>query len=201
MKKYSLFILFQTIAAFSFAQNGMVDVFSQSYAFENNNQYAKAITTLEAVYVNSSYPLNLRMGWLHYLKGEHVVAQSFYKKAIALQTKSIEARLGYVYPTSAMENWNDVVSMYKEVLEIDVNNSLVNYRLASIYFYRKNYETAKIFAQKVTVLYPFDFDTNYLMAQIELGMGNIMEAKAALVICLQYNPLSIEAKTMWEKLK
>lgn len=201
MKQLAFPFLFQLLSLTVLAQNGTTEAFSKSYHFENNKQYLKAITALEGVYAANSYPLNLRLGWLHYLKGDYVVAQSFYKKAIGIKPHSIEARLGYVYPTAAMENWNDVVSTYEEILEIDPNHSVVNFRMATIFFYRKEYEKAKGFAQKVLILYPFDFDTNYLLAQIELSLGNIIEAKAALKNCLQYNPSSMEVQNIWAQLK
>jgi len=200
MKKLFLNIILIASAMIMNAQVNINDTFTKSYAYESDKDYVKAIEVMSNVYDANSYAMNLRLGWLNYLAGEYIKSQNFYKKAIGLESKSIEARLGYVYPTSAMENWDDVIKTYNDILIIDPNNSTVNYRLAYIYNYRKEFEKAANYAQKVIKLYPFDFDSNYLLGQAYIGLGKIKEAKVHLTRALNYNPSSMEVKNLLSKI-
>ncbi len=185
-----------------FCQDQSIEAFLNSYTYESNEEYSKAIAEMTKVYAENSYPLNLRLGWLNYLSGDYIKSKSYYNKAIALRPKSIEARMGIVYPLAALGNWNDVVDVYKEILKIDPNHAQANYRLSYIHHYIfKDNQTAFVYISKVLLLYPFDFDSNYLMAAIQLELGNIKEAREAILNALQYNPSSKEAKAIYEVVK
>ncbi len=202
MKKIMLLLMLQTIVSTMYAQTDTISVFSKSYISEGNKEYTKAIEALSAVYAPGSYTINLRLGWLWYLKGDYIKSQMYYKNAIAIEPKSVEARLGYAFPASALENWSDVITIYNEILAIDPENSFVNYKQAYIYYYiKKEYKPALNYVDKVTRHFPFDFDANYLTAQIHLSMGNIVESKAAIRKALYYNPSSKEALKLYESLK
>lgn len=200
MKKLIFNIMLLTISTWAISQNNINEAFSKSYTYEANQEYSKAVTEIMNVYDATSYTMNLRLGWLNYLTGEHLKSQGYYKKAIALEPNSIEARLGYVYPTSTIENWDDVIATYNDILSIDPQNSTVNYRLAYIYNYRRDFEKAANYAQKVVKLYPFDYNANYLLGQVYISQGKIKEAKVNLTRALQYNPSSTEIKSLLEKL-
>jgi len=200
MKKIILNILFLATVSLGMSQTNVNEAFTKSYNYETDKDYANAISAITAVYDANSYTMNLRLGWLNYLVGEYVKSQGFYKKAIVLESKSIEARLGYAYPTSAIGNWDDVVKIYDEILTIDPYNSTVNYRMASIYSYRKDYTKAASYAEKVVTLYPFDYDSNYLLGHIYISLGKIKEAKICLIRALHYNPSSVEVKTLLDKI-
>ena len=67
----TFFVLGQTIEQKAFAQ---------SYIYEKEEQYVKAIQAIEAVLDDKSYAHNLRLAWLHYLQS------NFQKsKTLALQ--------------------------------------------------------------------------------------------------------------------
>jgi len=200
MKKLILNFIFLATATLGMSQTNINEAFSKSYSYENDKDYSKAISVITAVYDANSYTMNLRLGWLNYLAGEYVKSQGFYKKTIVLEPKSVEARLGYVYPTSVMENWDDVVKTYNEILTIDPHNSTVNYRMASIYNYRKEYAKAASYAEKVVNLYPFDYDANYLLGYIYISLGKIKEAKVCLRRALDYNPSSTDVKSLLDKI-
>lgn len=203
MKRRMLLILvFQLTVFCGFAQTDTVAAFSRSYSYESNKDYPKAIESLMGIYNGNAYPVNLRLGWLWYLKGDYAKSQMYYKNAIAAEPKSVEARLGYVYPAAALENWTDVSATYKEILGIDPENSIANYRLAYIAHYiTKDNTAAAVYIGKVLKYYPFDFDANYLSALIQTSLGNIREARNAAMRALQYNPQSKEALKLFEGLK
>lgn len=203
MKRRMLWIaMFQLIVFSGFAQTDTVAAFSRSYSYESNKDYTKAIEAIMSVYNANAYPVNLRLGWLWYLKGDYAKSQIYYKNAVVTEPKSIEARLGYVYPAAALENWTDVAAAYKEILTIDPENSVANYRMAYIAHYiTRDNNAAVAYIGKVLKYYPFDFDANYLSAVIQTSLGNIREARNAAMKALQYNPQSKEALKLFEGLK
>ncbi len=202
MKKVIVIVLFQLAVSAGYAQTDTVAVFAKSYVSEGNKEYGKAIEAMGSIYSANSYIINLRLGWLWYLNGDYVKAQLYYKNAITLDSKSIEARLGYAFPSAALENWNEVISVYNEILNIDPENSFVNYKMAYIFYYiKKDYAGSLAYVNVVTKYFPFDYESNLLTAQIHLSLGNIKEAKEAVQKALEYNPSSKEALKVNEALK
>jgi len=192
MKHVILIIAISAIANFSFGQTVQSAAFSESYQFEYNKDYSKAISSIDNVYDANSYIINIRLGWLNYLNGDYLKSQAYYKTAIKLEPSSIEARLGYAYPLSALNNWEDVITIYNQILSIAPNNYIVNYRMSLIYFNRKDFEKSITYAQKIISQYPFDYDLNLLLGKINIGLGKIDTAKSVLNRALLYNPSSTE---------
>ncbi len=183
-----------------FAQNDITKAFEKSYTNETNQEYQKAIDNLLSVYDASSYSLNLRLGWLHYLNMDYNKSKTYYDNAIKLQKNSIEARLGLAYPVYAMNNVDNVIDIYKDILSIDPNNAKANYRLASIYYTRKSWDEVERYALSVLKLYPFDYDTNLLLGSAYIKNGKIKEAKKVLQKALEYNPTSQDVLSLLEAL-
>jgi tetratricopeptide (TPR) repeat protein len=181
------------------AQQNMSVAFSKSYAYEYNGEYGKAISALTALN-HDNYQINLRLGWLYYMSKEYLKSEAHYKKAVAGEPSSIEARFGMVLPLSAIGNWNAVLAVYLEVLKLDPNNSIANYRTASIYFNRKDYSNATAFVLKVIRLYPFDYDSNLLLGKICKAQNKHTEAKRYFEKALEYNPQSEEATNALKEL-
>lgn len=199
MKK-AIVIIFTIVAISISAQTTIEKAFSKSYAFEYNIEYGKAISALVELNVDS-YPVNFRLGWLYYLNKEYIKSEQFYKKAIAKEPLSIEARFGLVLPMSALGSWNNVLNVYLEIIKIDPNNSVSNYRSALIYYNRKDNLNAAKYLSKVIKLYPFDYDSNLLFAKIKLAENKSAEAAQFLEKAIQYNPQSEEAISLLKSLK
>lgn len=161
------------------AQNNqaVLEAFTKSYSLENEGEYTKAIAQLKNVYDENSYEINLRLGWLNYLSGLFSESMPYYEKCILLKPLSIEARLGIVLPASSMGNWNQVEKRYREILEIDPENSLVNYRMGLIFYGREDYQAALNYFEKVVNHYPFDYDSVIMLAWTNYMMGKSREAK------------------------
>lgn len=201
MKRTTLVAFIMAFAFISRAEDDKVlSAFSASYLGESNKEYLAAIIALENVYDANSYSMNLRLGWLEYLKKDYAKSQSYYKKAIAIEPKSIEARFGLVNPTAALQQWDDLLKLYKDILEVDPNNTVVNYRVSLMYYYRKNYDDADKYIRKVLEEYPFDFDSNALLGAISVAQGKIVEAKKYYKLALTYNPQSKEVQEALKKL-
>lgn len=181
------------------AQQTSEAAFSKSYSFEYETQYSKAITALTDLHLDS-YQINLRLGWLYYLSKDYVKSEQFYRKAVTSEPSCIEARFGLVLPLSTVGNWNSVLAVYLEVVKLDPNNSTANYRIASIYYARKDYVNAKAYVAKVLKLYPFDYDSNLLSGKILMAQTKNADAKKYFTKALEYNPQSEEAKAALKKL-
>jgi tetratricopeptide (TPR) repeat protein len=153
------------------------DAFSKSHAYEARGNFADAIASLKKVYLEDSYEINLRLGWVTYLNGLFTESAAYYQKAIKLKPYSIEPKLGFVYPSSALGNWDQVTNQYNEILAIDPQNTLANYRMGSIYYGRKDFARAEKYLEKVINLYPFDYDSMILYAWTNFKLGKLREAQ------------------------
>lgn len=189
------------ILIFSFSIKAQITeaAFAKSYSFEYETQYSKAISALTEAGVDS-YQINLRLGWLYYLSKDYVKSEQYYRKAVVAEPSSIEARFGLVLPMSTIGNWNNVLAVYLEVTKLDPNNSIANYRIASIYYVRKDYTNATNYVSKVLKLYPFDYDSNLLFGKILMAEAKNVEAKKHFTKALEYNTQSDEAKVALKKL-
>ena len=193
--------LLAVIPTFAHAQNDTIDAFRISYSHEGKLAYDPAISALEGVYSERSYALNLRLGWLHYLKRNFLKSQTYYERAISLEPRSIEARLGLANPLAALENWGNLVKNYEGLLAIDPQHTLTHYRLAYIYHHVwKDHEQALQHLDEVTALHPFDYESNLLRTHVLVSLGKLVEAKANARLLLQYAPDGKEARELFERL-
>lgn len=184
----------------SFTHTEISKAFADSYLHEKENDYVKAIADLRAIYDVNSYEINLRLGWLNYANGEYIASQNYYKNAIKVSPNSIEAMLGYSYPTGMLGQWESIIETYNKILSIDPNNYTTIYRMAHIYYERKDFKQAQSFAKKVNSQYPFDYYINLLLAKINIDTGNKVEAKFFLKNAINYDPTSEEAAALLKKL-
>jgi tetratricopeptide (TPR) repeat protein len=152
------------------SQAALQDAFSKSYQYEYRGNFSDAISALKTVYQEDSYETNLRLGWVTYLSGLFTESSAYYQKAIALKPYSIEAKLGFANPASALGNWDQVIAQYNDILAIDPQNTTANY------YGRKDYPSAEKYLEKVVNLYPFDYDSNILFAWTYLKLGKLREA-------------------------
>ncbi len=174
--------------------------FSKSFVYEYESQYAKAIKPLLDLNTES-YEISLRCGWLYYQNKDYKNSEMYYRKALQQEPTSIEARFGLVLPLSALNNWTAVLSIYMDITKLDPFNSIANYRIASIYYVRKEYSQAYFYIQKVTRLYPFDFDSNLLCGKILTEQKRLAEARQYLLRAVEYNPQSEEAVAAYKKVQ
>ncbi len=173
----------------SLAQNQKLqDAFSASYKAEASGEYNRAIELMRKEYNENSYELNVRLGWLTYNKGSFTESAAYYNKAIQIMPMSIEARLGFALPASAMGNWDQVITRYKEILKIDPNHYVTNYRMGLIYYYRQDYATAFKFFERIANMYPFDYDAVVMFGWANLRLGKTREARILLNKALLIKP-------------
>ncbi|NVO19517.1 MAG: tetratricopeptide repeat protein [Bacteroidetes bacterium] len=170
-------LLLPGASVFSQDYKALQDAFSNSYSLEKAGKYQAAVDVIKKNFDESSYEMNVRLGWLHYMAGSFSEALNCYSRAIKLMPYSIEARLGYAYPAASLGNWEAVIGKYQEILKIDPSNYLATYRLASIYYTRKDYASAYKLFEKLVNMYPFDYDVLHMFAWTNYQMGKYREAK------------------------
>jgi len=181
--------------------SSLEDIFSQSYKLETDGEYSKAINLLKGIYDEDSYEINVRLGWLSYLSGNFSEALPYYRKCIQLRPLSIEARLGLALPLSQMGNWTEVETVYKQILEMDPQNSWVNYRMGMIYYGREDYSTAEKYFELVVNHYPFDYDSVIMLAWTNFKLGKFREAKVLFNKALLMSPGDESAQQGLELIK
>ncbi len=195
---FLLFILNMSIAQ---TDDKVLDAFRKSYTYEESGEYAKAAEELKKVYKEDSYEINLRLGWLNYSAGYFTVSKSYYQKAIDLMPYSLEAKFGIIYPAAALGNWEQVITHYNKILEIDPENSTANYRMGLIFYERKDYNKALDYFKKVVNLYPFDYDSLLMFAWTNYRVGNLQKAKVLFNKVLMLSPDDKSAKEGCELVK
>jgi tetratricopeptide (TPR) repeat protein len=179
IKKYALSATLLISFYPAFAQDTvLVSSFNKSEQFESKKDYKSAIDAINKVYDKSSYEINLRLGWLNYENKQYTESESYYTKAIALNPNSIEPRLYFVEPAAALGNANDLLAQYNKVLEINPQNSQVNYWVGMIYYNKKDYQTALTYFERVISLYPFDYSSLLMDAWTKYQLGKTADAKA-----------------------
>lgn len=197
LKKSGIVLLLIMMGLGLFAQNNynnLIAAFSESYSYEAAGNYQQAIASMKKVYDEKSYEINLRLGWLHYLSGLFTESTAYYQKAIALMPYAIEPRLGYVYPAAALGNWQQIKGQYDEILKIDPQNVLVNYRVGLYYYGLQDFKNAFKYFEKVVNLYPFDYDGVIMLAWTNYKLGKLREAKVLFYKALLLRPTDSSAQ-------
>ncbi|MCC6369663.1 MAG: tetratricopeptide repeat protein [Bacteroidia bacterium] len=170
----------------SSGNQAQIDAFAKSYEFAAANNQKAAANVLKDNYDKSSYYMNLRLGWLTHLLGQENEAGAYYKIAAELKPQSIEAKLGCAIPAEVMGNKTELKSIYESILAIDPQNTVINYKLGNLYYEKKEYATALKHFEKVTTLYPFDYDGLLMCAWANYQVNNYNEARTLFykVLCL-----------------
>jgi len=183
---------FSTVAQVS--QGALEAAFNKSYQLEKTGDFSAAADVLKKVFDESSYELNLRLGWLNYNAGLFDESIIFYSNAQKLMPYSEEARFGLILPKAALGRWNEVIELYNKILEISPNNSVALNRLGLIYYGRKDYNKAQPLFKKVVDLYPFGYDGLLMLGWTSYFLGNYPQAKVLFNKVLLFSPGDASAK-------
>lgn len=187
--QFSIFLLFSFFTIGLQAQNKeLLNAFSKSYEYENNQKYDEAISAINTVYNASSYEINLRLGWLNYSAGKHKESVGYYQKAINLMPAATEPKWAIINPYTKLENWNEIEKTYLAILKLDPKNATATYYLGLIYYYRKDYVSAKKYFDVSLNQYPFGYNNMLMSAWTNYFLGNKNEAVILFNKTLLYSP-------------
>jgi tetratricopeptide (TPR) repeat protein len=188
LKKTLAVIITVTSLTLNSQNKTLASAFSQSYDYEAIAKYDAAISSINAVYSATSYEINLRLGWLNYLAGKHKESISFYQKAITLMPAATEPKWAIINPFTKLESWNDIEKTYLAILKLDSKNSTANYNLGLIYYYRKDYFSAKKHFDVSLNLSPFGYNNMLMSAWTNFFLGNKSQASVLFNKTLLYSP-------------
>lgn len=178
LKKISAaFIICMATVAHAQTQQQLQDAFSKSYSLEAEKKYSDAIAQFTLVYSESSYEINLRLGWLQYLNADYAKSVSYYQKCVELMPVATEPLWGIVKPYAAQNDYVKVEATYKNIIKLDPKNSVAHYWLGVIFYNRKDYTSAKKYFDVALNLNPFDYDILLMTAWTNYFLGNTSEAK------------------------
>jgi tetratricopeptide (TPR) repeat protein len=166
----------------------LMDAFSKSYDFAQKADYKSAVNSIKEVYNQSSYPINLRLGWLCYLAGMQTESVDYYKIAIKLKPNAVEPKLGYIYPNVVLGNKTDLASQYLSILSIDPQNTSIHYKYGLLLYEKKDYQAALSHFEKVVNLYPTDADGLLMSAWANYQLGKTSESKKLFTKVLYFYP-------------
>jgi tetratricopeptide (TPR) repeat protein len=118
----------------------------------------------------------LRRGWLFYKLGKHAEAVDAYGRAVALEPRSVEARVGALLPAMALRRWADVEAGAREVQKIDPANYLAGLRMAFAVYSLGRYPEAAVLYRKLLDAYPSDVEVRSGLGWSLLKAGKGAEA-------------------------
>lgn len=192
-KNLIILLLISGLIAKSQNNSSLQKAFSNSYELEAQEKYSEAIKTLQSVYSESSYELNMRLGWLYYLNNDHNSSIKYYSNSMRIMPVATEPLWLIISPLATLEKWNEVEKIYIRILKLDPKNALANYRLGLIYYYRKDYVRAKKYFDVSLNLFPFEYNYMLMSAWTNYFLGNKNDARVLFNKVLLYSPNNTSA--------
>ncbi len=179
-----------SVSGFEQKTDPKITAFNKSLLYESENQYEDAIKELLNIYniEKDNYLINIRLGWLYYNSGLNNESVVYYQNANKLQPKSIEAKIGLTLPLSKLEKWEEVKSIYQQILAIDPQNYTANLRLGQFYLLRGNYSDANKYLSVSHKNYPSDYESNLSFGWTQYYLGNRKKAKELFINTLMLSP-------------
>jgi len=171
----------------------VLKAFEQSYVLEKNRDFKGAAATLMTVYQADSYEINLRLGWLQYNVGRFDDSKRYYRKALSLMPYSEEARFGLILPLAARGEWQEVATLYQQIITHNPGNTRALYQLGRIHYNKREWAIAAKLFQKVVDLYPFDYDGLLMLAWSNVQLGKTREARVLFNKVLLWSPSDASA--------
>lgn len=160
------------------AGDSAAELFQRSYDHEATGKIQDALGALDQLPQGrkDAYVAQLRRGWLLYKLGRSLESIDAYGKAITLEPRSVEARVGILGPQMAMRRWADAEGMAREALKLDPGNYLANLRLAfSLYSLGRYPESASVY-RRLLDSYPSDVEVRSGLGWAQLKSGKAADA-------------------------
>lgn len=195
------FVLMLALGAFLYNESlsaatvSQKTVWSKSYASEASKRYVEAANVLLPVL--KSEPENqfllIRLGWLYYLQTKYNVSFSYYKKALELNTNSIDARLGLTLPLMAQQRWKETAVYAKEVITMSAWDFTANTRLMTCESAMQQWATLEQHASEMAKRYPADPSVIIFLARAQAMQAKKEQAMANYKLALERSPDNLEA--------
>jgi tetratricopeptide (TPR) repeat protein len=189
-----LFIILTALPGYSICW-AAVEPWTESYRLEALSQYenaAKTMNTLIKKNPKNDFAVS-RRGWLNYLRGAHNESIRDYQKALKINPKSLDARLGLLLPLLAQQRWREASSNANKALKVAPWNYYGHVRLMISEEGQKKWDTLAKHAKSVSQRYPSDATIQVYLARAYFRLNKNDLAVAAYRRVLERVPGHIEA--------
>lgn len=199
MKHYTtrLFLLASLLASSLAGADALSEAWTDSYALESAAKYDQASAAMSLILRDSpSHEFALmRRAWLGYLQGHHNDALHDYQQALAVNPKSLEARLGLTLPLMAQQRWREAAVEARKVIASSAWDYTAHTRMMTCEEALHQWPELAQHATEVAAHFPSDATVLLYLARAEAWQGNISAAKKAYEKVLQRIPAHLEATT------
>ncbi|MFW8601442.1 tetratricopeptide repeat protein [Desulfobacterota bacterium M19] len=178
------------------ASDGALQVYADSYRYEKMADYNDAVKAIIPLYKKEpgNYFLNLRLGWLYYLKGKYGDSIACYRRAVEINPQSIEALLGQSLPLMAQHNWGEAGRLMNHVIKKDYYNFYANLRLAIALRLQNKAFLAEKIDRRMLQLYPASLDFMSELGRALKWQGKNKEARQVFINILRLDPQNVMAR-------
>lgn len=168
---------------------------AESYQFESLFQYESAIGVLEPIIdADPTHEFGfLRTAWLKYLNGDYNASIRDYRRALELNSQSLDAQLGLTLPLLAQHRWREAADAIQDVLTIAPWNYYAHIRLMVAEEGQRQWQTLARHAREAATRYPSDATILVYLARAEARQGNVEDALNAYATVLERIPSHEEA--------
>ncbi|PCI44197.1 MAG: hypothetical protein COB41_05030 [Proteobacteria bacterium] len=195
MFKYlTLCLIFITSTSSAFSKEIKND-WMGSYTLEASGEYEKAASLLVpymGVGERSEFA-TLRYAWLNYLQGNFNDAARAYKKAMAQNPRSLDAKLGLTLPLMAQQRWREAMRYIKQVLAQAPLNYTAHSRLLVCEEGLREWQELEKHAKNVAAFYPTDANALVYLARSYAWQDKTLLAKSIYNKVLIRIPSHLEA--------
>jgi tetratricopeptide (TPR) repeat protein len=138
--------------------NNPADFWKASVTAEASKDYDAAIRQLTGFQQagGDQFLLNLRAGWLCYLKHDYANARNRYNEAARLQPSAINPLLGLLNVAEAGADATEIRKAVEGVLRVDPINYTAQMAGAAVQFKAQNYRESLSYYRRVLQYYPDD---------------------------------------------
>ncbi|MBI4766429.1 MAG: tetratricopeptide repeat protein [Deltaproteobacteria bacterium] len=174
--------------------------FQTSYAMGLNNKYDEAIAPLLKLYRKypSDYIVNVRLGYLYYLKGDFKVSVDYYEKGVHIQPKAVEPYQGILLPLMGRKDYKESIKWGQRALKIDPLNYTVLSTVAYACYLNEDYKNATLYYLRLTELYPADVTMRVGLGWSYLKTGDKIKARKEFIQVLNLSPTNQLAFTGYD---
>jgi tetratricopeptide (TPR) repeat protein len=165
------------------------DAWRASYLAEGRGELAAALAALDRAGPGAGgYVGALRRGWLLYLAGQHAPAAEQYARALQLEPRAVEARLGAMLPLMALRRWKDAERMGEEALSLAPGDLAATARLAAVHYGQGRWPLAEALYRRAVGAFPASAEMRAGLGWSLLKQGRSREARAELERVLAFAP-------------
>ena len=173
-------------------------LWSDASTAELAGEYEKAIETVHKVIemteaAEDGY-INLRLGWLYYLKRDYKLAVQHYATSAIALPRSLPPREGLMACYQALGDADRVMESAQGIVAIDVAHYQANKTLGDLYYGRGEYALASRYYLQLVTLNPADLAMVTNLGWCYAQMGQLETAEQVLNNVLTVNPQDLSAR-------